>query len=200
MNFGGILVNPVHTCHHLANNIFLLSVINSQLPWGGSLRTGSLAMSTVHPPCPLQLAGRVNSKVRQAARKLVEYGGGWWLLVSWNKLTPWTAACQTFLSSAISQSLLKFMSIESVILSTSSFAAPFSFCLQSSQASGSFPLNQLFASGGQSIRASASASVLPMNIQCWFPLGRTGLIALLSKGLSRVFSRTPFWKHQFFGA
>ena len=48
--------------------------------------------------------------------------------------------------------------------------------------------------------AKVSASVLPMNIQCWFPLGRTGLISLLSKGLSRVFSRTPFWKHQFFGA
>ena len=70
MNFGGILINPVHTCHSLANNIFFLSVINSQLPLEGSLRTGSFAMSPVHPPWPLQLARRVNSKVRQAARRL----------------------------------------------------------------------------------------------------------------------------------
>ena len=70
MNFGGILINPVHTCHYLANNIFLLSVFNTQLSLEGSPRTGSFAMSTVHPPWPLQLAGRVNSKVRQAARQL----------------------------------------------------------------------------------------------------------------------------------
>ena len=65
-------------------------------------------------------------------------------------------------------------------------------------ASGSFPVSQLFASGGQSIGASASTSVLPMNIQDWFHLGLTGLISLKSKGLSRVFSNT-FPKHQFFG-
>ena len=63
----------------------------------------------------------------------------------------------------------------------------------------SFLISQIFISGGQSIRASASASVLPVNIQGWFPLGRTGLISLLSKGLSRVFSSTTIWKHQFFG-
>ena len=67
---------------------------------------------------------------------------------------------------------------------------PFSSCLQSSQASGSFPLSQFFISGGQSIGASASVSVLTMNIQDWFPSGLTGLISLLSKGLSRVFSIT----------
>ena len=66
--------------------------------------------------------------------------------------------------------------------------------------SGSFPMSQLFASGGQSIGALASASVLPMNIQGWFPLGLTGLISLLSKGLPRVFSSTTVWKHQFFSA
>ena len=71
----------------------------------------------------------------------------------------------------------------------SSFVTPFSYCIQSFPASGSFPVSQLFTSGGQSIGASASASVLPMNIQGWFPLGLTGLISLLSKGLSRVFSR-----------
>ena len=70
---------------------------------------------------------------------------------------------------------------------------------QSFPASGSFPMNQLFASGGQSTGASASVAILPMNIQDWFPLGLTGLI-LLSKGLLRVFSSTTLWKHQFFSA
>ena len=67
-------------------------------------------------------------------------------------------------------------------------------------ASGSFPGSQFFTSGAQSIGVSASASVLPMNIQGWFLLGLTGLISLLSKGLSRVFSGPTVWKHQFFGA
>ena len=72
----------------------------------------------------------------------------------------------------------------------SSSVIPFSSCLQSFPASGSFPLSQFFESGGQSIGASASASVLPMNIQDWFPLGWTGWISLQSKGLSRAFSNT----------
>ena len=73
-------------------------------------------------------------------------------------------------------------------------------CPQSFWASGCFPVSQLFSSSGQSIGASASASVLPVNIQGWFPLGLTGLISLQSKGLSRVFSNTTAQKHQFFGA
>ena len=73
-------------------------------------------------------------------------------------------------------------------------------CLQSLLASGSFPMSPFFASGGQSIGVSASASVLPMNIQDWFPLGLIGLIFLQSKGLSRVFSNTTVQKHQFFKA
>ena len=68
---------------------------------------------------------------------------------------------------------------------TISSVIPFSSCLQSFPASGSFPMSQFFASGGQSIAVSASASVLPMNIQDWFPLGLTGLVSLRSKGLSR---------------
>ena len=72
--------------------------------------------------------------------------------------------------------------------------------LQSSPASVYFPMSQLFESGGQSIGASVLLSVLPMNIQDWFPLGLTGLIFLQSKGLSRVFSNTTVQKHQFFGA
>ena len=79
----------------------------------------------------------------------------------------------------------------------SSSVVPFSSCLQSFSASRSFPMSQFFASGGQSIGVSASASVLPMNIQDWFPLGLTSLISSQSKGLSRVFSNTTIQKHQF---
>ena len=78
----------------------------------------------------------------------------------------------------------------------SSSVAPFSSCPQSLPPSGSFPVSRLFASGGQSI--GASASVLPMNIHDWFPLGLTGFISFLSKRLSRVFSNTTIQKHQFF--
>ena len=81
---------------------------------------------------------------------------------------------------------------------TSSSVIPFSSCLQSFSASGSFVMSQFFASVGQSTGVSTSPSVLPMNIQDWFPLGLTGLISLLSKGLSRVLSNTTVQKHQFF--
>ena len=76
----------------------------------------------------------------------------------------------------------------------------FSICLQLFQTSGSFPMSRLFASSDQGIGASVSASVFPMDIQGWFPLGLTGLISLLSKGLSRVLYSTTIQKHQFFGA
>ena len=93
--------------------------------------------------------------------------------------TPWTAAHQASLASTISWSWLKFMTIESVMPSNHLILChPFSSCLQSFQASGSFPVSQFFTSGGQSIGASVSASVLPMNIQDWFPLGWTSLITL----------------------
>ena len=80
----------------------------------------------------------------------------------------------------------------------SSSVVPFSSRPQSFSASGSFPMSWVFKSGGQSVGASASASVLPMNIQGWFPLGSTGLISLLSKVLSRVFSSIEIWKYCFF--
>ena len=80
----------------------------------------------------------------------------------------------------------------------SSSAIPFSSCLQPFPASGSSQMSQFFASGGQSIGVSASASVLPMNIQGWFPLGLMGLFSLQSKEFSRVFSSTTDQKHQFF--
>ena len=85
-------------------------------------------------------------------------------------------------------------------LNISSSAALFSFCLQSFAGSGSFLMSQLFTSGGQTIGASVSVSVLPVNIQYWFPLGLTGLIYLKSKGLSGVFFSTTVQKHQFFSA
>ena len=82
----------------------------------------------------------------------------------------------------------------------SSSVIPFSSCLQSLPASGSFQMSQLFASGGQSIWISVSISVLPMNTQDWSPLGCTGWRSLQPKELSRVFSNTTIQKHQFFGA
>ena len=116
-------------------------------------------------------------------------------------VTRWTAVCQASLSFTISWSLLKLMSTESVMpFNHTSSTTSFSSCPQSFPAWGSFPTSQLFVSGGQSIRASALASVLPINIQGWFLLGLTSLISLLTKGLSRVFSSIIFQKHQFVSA
>ena len=116
----------------------------------------------------------------------------------WVFATPWTAARQASLSITNSQSLLKLMSIE-LVMPTISSSHPLLLHLQSFPASGAFQMCQLFASGGQAIGVSASAAILPMNIHDWFPLGWTGWISLLSKGLSRVFSNTTVQKHQFFG-
>ena len=113
---------------------------------------------------------------------------------------PWTAACQASLSITNSWSLLKLMSIESVMPSNHLILCHPLLLLQSFPASGSFQMSQLFASGGQSIGVSASTSVLPMNIQDWSPLGLIDWISLQFKGLSRVFSNTTVQKHQFFGA
>ena len=113
---------------------------------------------------------------------------------------PWTAACQASLSITNSQSLLKLMSIASVMPSNNLiFCCPFSSCLQSLPASGSFLMSRFFASGGQSIGVSVSA-LLMLNIEDWFPLGWTGSISLQSKGLSRVLFNTKVQKHQFFSA
>ena len=116
----------------------------------------------------------------------------------WLFATPWTTACQASLSFTISWSLLK--SCPSCHPTISSSAIPFSSCPPSFPASGSFPVSHLFASDGQSIGASASALVLPMNIQNWLPLGLTGLISFQLMELSKVFFSTMVWKHQFFGA
>ena len=82
----------------------------------------------------------------------------------------------------------------------SSSVAPFSSWPSSFLGSGSFPVSQLFTSGNQSVGASTTASILPMNLQGWFPLGLTGLISLQSKELSRVFSSTTIQKHRLFSA
>ena len=111
--------------------------------------------------------------------------------------TPWTVARQASLFITNSQSLLKLMSIESVMPSTPLILCRPLLRLQSFPASGSFPVSQVFASGGQSIGASVSASVLPMKIQGWFPLGWTGWMSLQSKGLSTVFYNTTVQKNQF---
>ena len=117
----------------------------------------------------------------------------------WLFATPWIAAHQASLSITNSRSSLKLMSIKSVMPSSHLiFVVPFSSCPQSLPASGSFPVSQLFAWGGQSIGVSASTSVLPMNTQDWSPLGGTGWISLQSKGLSRIFSNTTVQKHQLF--
>ena len=113
---------------------------------------------------------------------------------------PWTAACQASLSSTprvYSNSCRLSQWCHPTI---SSSIVPFSSCLQFSPASGSFSTSQFFTSGSQSTEVSASASVLSMNLQDWFPLRWTGWISLQSKGLSRVFSNTTVQKHQFFGA
>ena len=118
----------------------------------------------------------------------------------WHFVIPWIAACQASLSTTNSWSSLKLMSSRRWCHPAISFSVfPFSSCLQSFPASGSFPMSQLFAWGGQSTGVSASASVLPMNTQDWSPLGWTGRISLQSKGLSTVFSNTTVQKHQFFG-
>ena len=115
--------------------------------------------------------------------------------------TPWSAVHQASLYFTIPWSLLKLMSIESMMPSNHLIlCCPLSSCPQHLPASGSFPKSHLFASGGKNIGASPSASVLPMNIQGCCPLELIGLIILLSKGPSRVFSSITIWKHQFFSA
>ena len=113
--------------------------------------------------------------------------------------TPEIAACQAFLSITNSWSLLKFMSIQLVMSSNHLILChPFLLLLSIFPSIRSFSVNQFFTSSGQRVGVSTSASVLPMNIQDWFPLGFIGWIFLQSKGFSRVFSNTTVQKNQFF--
>ena len=117
----------------------------------------------------------------------------------WLFATPWTAARQAGPSPAPGVYSNSYPFSQWCHPTISSSVIPFSSFLQSFPASGSFQMSQFFASGGQNFGVSASASVLPKNIQDWFPLGWTSWISLQSKGLSRVFSNTTVQKHQFFG-
>ena len=118
-----------------------------------------------------------------------------------DSVSPWTAAHQASLSFSISWSSLKLMSIKSMMPSNHLILWHFLLLLPWIFPSiRVFPMSRLFTSGGQSLRASVSTSVLPMNIQNWFPLGLAGSISFQSKGFSRVFSNTTVQKHQFFGA
>ena len=130
---------------------------------------------------------------------LVSGGGVQSLSCVWLFVTPMDCTYQPPLSFTISQNLFKFMSIESVMLYNYLILChPFLLLPSIFSSMRAFPMSQLFTSGGQNIGASASASVPPMNIQGWFPLGLTGWISLQSKGLSRIFSSTTVQKHQFF--
>ena len=115
--------------------------------------------------------------------------------------TPWTAARRASLSITNSWSPLKLMSIELVVpFNHPILCHPFLLPPSIFPSNRIFPMHQFFASGGQNIGVSASASVFPTNIQDWFPLGLIGSISLQSKGLSRVFSNTTVQKHQLFSA
>ena len=114
---------------------------------------------------------------------------------------PWITACQAFLSITNSRSLLRLMSVKLVMPSSHLIlCCPLLLLPPIPPESGSFPVSQLFAWGGQSTGVWASASVPPMNTQDWSPLVWTGWISLQSKGLSRVFSNTTIQKHQVFSA
>ena len=115
----------------------------------------------------------------------------------WVFVTPWTAARQASLAISNSWSLVKLMSI-ALVMPSNRLILCCPLLLPSSivPALGSFPMSWFFALGSQSIGVAATASVLPMNIQDWFPLGWTDWISLQSKGLSRVFSNTTIQKHQ----
>ena len=118
----------------------------------------------------------------------------------WLFVTPWTAVRQASLSITNFQSLLKLMSIELVMASNHLLLCRPLLLTSIFPSIRVFPVSQFFTSGGQSIGVSASASVLPLNVQDWYSVGWTGLISLQSKGLSSVFSNTTVWKHQFFSA
>ena len=131
------------------------------------------------------------------------------LVINWNCVVQLLSCVWFFVIHRLQHNMLLCPSLSPGVFSKSGplggwchpniscFVTPFS-CPQSFPASGSFPVSQLFVSGGQNIGASASASVLPMNIQGWFPLRLTGFISLQSKGLSKVLFSTTVPKHQFF--
>ena len=183
----------------LFNKHFLSTILGKEVwPWTRQLAFGKLAGVGGHSSH--QKTCHYFSVTHYKLEKHLQFSSVQLLSRVWLFVTPWTAACQVSLSITNSQSSHNPCPSSWWCHPTiSSSVAPFSSCPQSFPASGSFQMSQFFASGGQRIGVSASASVLPMNIQDWFPLAWTGWISLQSKGLSRVFSNTTVQKHQFFG-
>ena len=182
----------------------LIFIVNLHMPGTGlnNLRTSFHEIISTTFWCGLIIHPIVSLR-KQSLKEILylQFSSVQFLSCVWLCATPWIVACQASPSITNPRSLFKLMSIELVMSSSHLILCwPFSSCLQSFPASGSFLKSQFFASGGQYIGASASASVLPMNIQDWFPLGWTGWISLQCEGLSRVFSNTTVQKHQFFGA
>ena len=181
-----------------------LSCMNSGVGWHFLLQ-GNLPNLGIKPLSPILLHWQANSLPLSHLGSPVyiryQYSSVQSLSCVWLFMTPWTAGHQASLSITKSQSFPNLCPLSRWCHPTiSSSVVPFSSHLRSFPASGSFQMSQFFTSGGQSIGVSASASVLPVYVQHWFPLGRTGFISLQSKGLSRVFSNTAVQKHQFFGA
>ena len=170
-------------------------------------------MSAAHPPSLSQLSGDKQKCLKGAAKGLGDKIASSWEILFWlNSQFSCSVVSNSLWPHGLQHARLPSPSptpgtwLNSCPLSwwchptISSSVIPFSFCLQSFPAPGSFPMSQFFASGGQRIGASALASVLPKYIQDWFLLGLIGLISLKSKGLSEVFSNTTVQKHQFFDA
>ena len=178
------------------------SIVEKAPPWSNVLRESNILQCSVRLPLSLPDSRHPLRKHRKEPGENGTPCRCTDFLVALQSLsciqlfaTPWPEVHQASLSFIISLNLLKLMSIESVMLSNHLIlCCPLSSCPQSFPASGSFPMSHFFPSGGQSIGASASVSVLPMNI----PLGLTGLISLQPKGHSRVFSSITVQKHQFF--
>ena len=171
-------------------NIFPLKIKRNSETFSNSLNMNELKRNK-HQPTTSEDFKRTNEKIHINMQLLLSYS------VMSNSATPWTTAHQASLSITNSQSVLKLMCIKSLmppnhLILCRPLLPPSIF----PSIRVLFPMSQFFTSGGQSIGASASASVLPVNIQDWFPLRWTGLISLLSKVLSRVFS-TTVQKHQF---
>ena len=139
--------------------------------------------------------------LKRKSRAMVEFSSVQLLSRVWLFETPWAADARPPCPSLTPGVYPNSCSLSRWChLTISSSVVPFSSCLQSFPASGSFQMSQFFLSGGQSIRVSASTSVLPINTQDWYPLGWTGWISLQFKGRSRVFSNTTVQNHQFFCA
>ena len=174
------------------------SLYLSSLIWAGLSSSSLLLLSSCWSICSQRLNPAAESAAHLSPasyiqQDLLSFG---FLIISlvvvqspspvWLFATPWTVACQTSLSFTNAWGLLKHCPLSWCCHPTISFSVtPFSSCPRSFPASGSFPMSKFFASGGQTIGTSTSASVLPVNIQGWFPLGLTGLIFLHKGNLSK---------------